>query len=102
MLDFKFVLFALKVTLKSILFCSDKLVDLLESNELKKVYLIGASFKENTDGTVEMLPLDTHLYMNGTASDEHNEKLIDMSERTCYLHATLCEALEPKININFK
>ena len=61
-----------------------------------------ASFKENSDGTVEMLPLDTHLYMNGTASDEHNEKLIDMSERTCYLHATLSEALEPKININFK
>ena len=61
-----------------------------------------ATFKENSDGTVEMLPLDTHLYMNGTAPDEHNEKLIDMSERTCYLHATLCEALEPKININFK
>ena len=61
-----------------------------------------ATFKENPDGTVEMMPLDTHLYMNGTAPDEHNEKLIDMSERTCYLHATLCEALEPKININFK
>ena len=61
-----------------------------------------ATFKENSDGSVEMLPLDTHLYMNGTAPDEHNEKLIDMSERTCYLHATLCEALEPKININFK
>ena len=61
-----------------------------------------ATFKENSDGTVEMMPLDTHLYMNGTAPDEHNEKLIDMSERTCYLHATLCEALEPKININFK
>ena len=61
-----------------------------------------ATFKENPDGTVEMMPLDTHLYMNSTAPDEHNEKLIDMSERTCYLHATLCEALEPKININFK
>ena len=61
-----------------------------------------ATFKENSDGTIEMMPLDTHLYMNGTAPDEHNEKLIDMSERTCYLHATLCEALEPKININFK
>lgn len=60
------------------------------------------TFRENSDGTVEMMPLDTHLYMNGTAPDEHNEKLIDMSERTCYLHATLCEALEPKININFK
>ncbi len=61
-----------------------------------------ATFKENPDGTVEMMPLDTHLYMNGTAPDEHNEKLIDMSERTCYLHATLSEALDPKININFK
>ena len=61
-----------------------------------------ATFKENSDGSVEMMPFDTHLYMNGTAPDEHNEKLIDMSERTCYLHATLCEALEPKININFK
>ena len=61
-----------------------------------------ATFKENSDGTVEMMPLDTHLYMNGTAPDEHNEKLIDMSERTCYLHATLSEALDPKININFK
>ena len=61
-----------------------------------------ATFRENSDDTVEMMPLDTHLYMNGTAPDEHNEKLIDMSERTCYLHATLCEALEPRININFK
>ena len=48
-----------------------------------------------------MLPLDTHLFMNGSASDEHNEKLIDMSEKTCYLHATLSKALEPNININF-
>ena len=61
-----------------------------------------ATFKENSNGLVEMMPLDTHLYMNGTAPDEHNEKLIDMSEKTCYLHATLSEALEPKININFK
>ena len=60
-----------------------------------------ATFKENSDGSIQMLPLDTHLFMNGTASDEHNEKLIDMSEKTCYLHATLSKALEPNININF-
>ena len=60
-----------------------------------------ATFKENSDGSIEMLPLDTHLFVNGTASDEHNEKLIDMSEKTCYLHATLSNALEPNININF-
>ena len=60
-----------------------------------------ATFKENSDGSIEMLPLDTHLFVNGAASDEHNEKLIDMSEKTCYLHATLSNALEPNININF-
>ena len=54
----------------------------------------------DSDGSIEMLPLDTHLFMNGSASDEHNEKLIDMSEKTCYLHATLSAALEPNININ--
>ena len=60
-----------------------------------------ATFKENSDGSIEMLPLDTHLFINGAASDEQNEKLIDMSEKTCYLHATLSNALEPNININF-
>ena len=60
-----------------------------------------ATFKENSDGSIEMLPLDTHLFVNGAANDEQNEKLIDMSEKTCYLHATLSNALEPNININF-
>ena len=59
-----------------------------------------ATYKEHSDGSIKMLPLDTHLFMNGSASDEHNEKLIDMSEKTCYLHATLSAALEPNININ--
>ena len=58
-----------------------------------------ATFKKNTLGSLEMMPLDTHLFVNGTASDKDNEKLIDMSERTCYLHATLGKSLNPKINI---
>lgn len=58
-----------------------------------------ATFKNNTLGPLEMMPLDTHLFVNGTASDKDNEKLIDMSERTCYLHATLGKSLDPKINI---
>ena len=58
-----------------------------------------ATFKKNTLGSLEMMPLDTHLFVNGTASDKDNEKLIDMSERTCYLHATLGKSLDPKINI---
>ncbi len=59
------------------------------------------SFEENSSGLLKMLPLDTHLFTNGTASDEDNEKLIDMSERTCYLHATLCSTLNPVINVKY-
>ena len=56
------------------------------------------TFKESFSGSLDILPLDTHLFVNGTASDEDNEKLIDMSERTCYLHATLAGNLDSKIN----
>ena len=59
------------------------------------------SYEENSSGLLKMLPLDTHLFTNGTASDEDNEKLIDMSERTCYLHATLCSTLNPVINVKY-
>ncbi len=57
-----------------------------------------ATFEKNSLSPLTMLPLDTHLFVNGTASDEDNERLIDMSERTCYLHATLTKCLIPKIN----
>ena len=58
------------------------------------------SFNQNRkDNSIVMKPLDTHLFMNGTASEEENETLINLSEKTCYLHATLSNALEPLINI---
>jgi uncharacterized OsmC-like protein len=58
------------------------------------------SFNQNRkDNSIVMKPLDTHLFMNGTASEEENEALINLSEKTCYLHATLSNALEPLINI---
>tara|TARA_B100000768_G_scaffold59290_1_gene57318 strand:+ start:4474 stop:5628 length:1155 start_codon:yes stop_codon:yes gene_type:complete len=59
------------------------------------------SFKQNSDdNTITMNPLDTHLFMNGTAPEEQNEILINLSEKTCYLHATLSNALEPSVNIS--
>ncbi|MEI7530364.1 MAG: OsmC family protein [Betaproteobacteria bacterium] len=45
--------------------------------------------------------LDTHLYLNGTADDETCTKLLQISERTCYLHATAIDTLEPKVTIKF-
>ena len=59
------------------------------------------SFKQNSnDNTITMNPLDTHLFMNGTAPEEQNEILINLSEKTCYLHATLSNTLEPSVNIS--
>ena len=59
------------------------------------------SFKQNSDdNTITMNPLDTHLFMNGTAPEVQNEILINLSEKTCYLHATLSNALEPSVNIS--
>lgn len=45
------------------------------------------------------LPIETHLYLNGTAPDEIHHQLITISERTCYLHATALNAIEPNVTI---
>ena len=47
----------------------------------------------------KMAAVDTHLYMNGDASEEEYERLLELSARSCYLHATLAKALEPKVEI---
>ena len=44
-------------------------------------------------------PLDTHLFINGTADDATCTTLLSVSERTCYLHATAITALIPIVNI---
>ena len=47
-----------------------------------------------------MAAVDTHLYMNGDASEEAYERLLELSARSCYLHATLAKPLEPKVEIS--
>lgn len=42
-------------------------------------------------------PVDTHLFLNGGADDETMQALLAMGARTCYLHATLSAALEPRL-----
>ncbi len=44
-------------------------------------------------------PVDTHLFLNGHASEETFEQLMHIAARTCYLHATLKAALEPEVTI---
>jgi hypothetical protein len=40
-------------------------------------------------------PVDTHLFLNGSADDVTMQELLAMGARTCYLHATLGAALTP-------
>ena len=47
----------------------------------------------------KMGAVDTHLYMNGEASEEEYERLLELSARSCYLHATLATPLEPKLEV---
>ena len=47
----------------------------------------------------KMGAVDTHLYMNGETSEDEYERLLELSARSCYLHATLATPLEPKLEI---
>jgi len=45
------------------------------------------------------LPLDTHLFLNGSATEVVCTKLLSISEKTCYLHATASNALPPLVAV---
>ena len=47
----------------------------------------------------EAEPIETHLFLNGSLSEEMFEGLLNMSARTCYLHATAQNSLPPLIKI---
>ena len=47
----------------------------------------------------KMGAVDTHLYMNGETSEDEYERLLELSARSCYLHATLSTPLEPKLKV---
>jgi hypothetical protein len=48
-------------------------------------------------GVAQALPLDTHVFVHTEESDEVMERLVQMSARTCYLHAALSAALPPEV-----
>ena len=50
-------------------------------------------------GVAQALPLDTHVFVHTEESDEVMERLVQMSARTCYLHAALSEALPPEVTL---
>jgi hypothetical protein len=42
-------------------------------------------------------PIDTHLFLNGSAEESTMQELLAMGAGTCYLHATLGAALAPSV-----
>jgi hypothetical protein len=45
-------------------------------------------------------PFETHLYLNGSESEDVMQKLLFYSARTCYLHAALTTPYEPTLQLN--
>lgn len=48
-------------------------------------------------GVAQALPLDTHVFVHTEESVEVMEQLVQMSARTCYLHAALSASLPPEL-----
>jgi uncharacterized OsmC-like protein len=44
-------------------------------------------------------PADTHLFLSGDEDGETFERLMKIAERTCYLHKTMSDALEPTVKV---
>jgi hypothetical protein len=44
-------------------------------------------------------PIDTHLFLDGEATDETHENLLTMAARTCFLHATAAAVLPPTLRV---
>ncbi|MEY2622178.1 MAG: hypothetical protein RIT26_1998 [Pseudomonadota bacterium] len=51
-------------------------------------------------GLAQAMPLDTHVFVHTEESDEVMERLVQMSARTCYLHAALGATLAPEIGLD--
>lgn len=49
------------------------------------------------DGRGTADPFETHVFVHADESDETMERLLEMAAGTCYLHAALGAALEPRI-----
>ncbi len=56
-------------------------------------------FTLDADGRGGAQPADTHLFLSGDEDDATFERLMKIAEKTCYLHKTMSDALEPTIRV---
>ncbi|MDQ6880581.1 MAG: OsmC family protein [Pseudomonadota bacterium] len=63
------------------------------------IRLVQFSPYEVRQGQGRAHPVDTHLFLNGLAPEDVQERLIRIAAHTCYLHATAAAALSPLLDI---
>ena len=68
--------------------------------DIHGIRLVQVSPYQMNEGIGKALPLDTHLFLNGNAPEETHTQLLQIAERTCYLHASASTPLEPEISIS--
>lgn len=76
--------------------------------EYQKMAIRGVRLVQYTPYTLEVdgdrlrggaEPADTHLFLSGDEDGDTFERLMKIAERTCYLHKTMSDALEPKVTV---
>lgn len=70
--------------------------------DVNGIRLVQVSPYQMNDEIGKALPIQTHLFLNGNAPEETHTKLLEIAERTCYLHASASTPLEPEITISIK
>jgi len=68
----------------------------LQSYELIQLTRFGAPPPSLEAGAAEAFPVVTHVYLSSGEDLEHNQKLVQMGEQTCFLHAAL-RAINPVV-----
>lgn len=77
--------------------------------EYQKMAIRGVRLVQHTPYTLEVAngrivggaePADTHLFLSGDEDGDTFEHLMKIAERTCYLHKTMADALEPTVKVS--
>jgi len=97
----------LSLTTSGIVFCY--ITQLLRYIEHQKLNIRGVRVVQASPYTLTGIPagqwrggaapVDTHLFLNGEASEDTYETLMTVAARTCYLHAALGATLPPEIMV---
>lgn len=71
--------------------------------EAQKLDVSGARLVQfspyGTENSGRADPIDTHLFLTGSAPDETHERLLTMAARTCFMHVAAASKVQPKVEL---